>query len=241
VIANCPDSWHQKVVQEHKLSDAAFSRDHDLELDAYEVRAEQCITYLLSNPKPRMRVQSGTLEQWLTDGYLKTGILTRRTSGTRNFETRLEAEENVLGVPRTAGESHRPKYGYIHGGAETTALDLYGRIVVHLKSGLFSRARVIFGDSVGSTKSGGWASLAPVDPLAPTLLCRHAKRDVLAATNLTSACDEEFPYAEMHIYGPLEPADISDVVFHGVSATADLRRDLNDWSIPYDETSEAPR
>jgi hypothetical protein len=241
VIAGCGNSWRERVAREHKFSDTDFSQEHGLDLGEYEDRAAARVTGLLADPRPRMRVQTGTLEQWLIDGYLKTGILTRKTSGTPSFKARLEAEENVLGVPTTADESMRPKYGYLHGGVETTELDIFGSIVVRLKDRILSRARVIFGDSIGSTNAGGWASLAPVNPLAPTTLCRFANRDVLGAGDLSAACDEEHPYAELHIYGALEPSEISDIVFHGVTATLDLRRYLIDWSIPYDEIAEAPR
>jgi hypothetical protein len=241
VIPSCPDDWQKKVAGEHKLSDIDFGAATGVELSEYETRTRKQVAHLLDQPKARMRVQVGTLEQWLADGYLKTGIITKRTSGTRDFGLRLEAEQNVLGVAMHADESERPKYGYIHGGIETPALDIYGTIVVRFRQELLARARVLFGDSVGSTKSGGWASLAPVDPLTPTTLCRHAKRDVLPAADLASACDVEYPYAEIQIYGRLEPTEISDVVFHRLPAPRSLRRELDDWSIPFDETNEAPK
>lgn len=243
LVPECPSAWRKGVDKDQQYAD----KDHAQSpvqggVNNYRALATLKLRELLSSAEVRMRMWEGDLEGWLGDGVFKTVHGGGNTSGHPNLDLRIEVEAKVLGVPDTATEFHRPRYGYAQGSAEAyTEINLYGKILVRFRDHVRDHTTVMLGDSMGSTNSGGWPCMAPEPLCAPQLPCRYSECDIVNADALGDACDPAYRYAELQIYGPLGPEDITEVVFcDGVRATRGLRNLLGDWSVTFYELDDYP-
>lgn len=234
----CPGCWPDAVDWDHCYADACHAQHAGLDVEDYREAAAVRLTELVGGAV-RMRLWEDGLKSWLDaeQGLFETAYGVGTTSGTDDLVLRAEIEVKMLGVAAHADDPDRPRYGYARGSAENDrALNHYGKILVRLRHGFQGRATIVLGDSIGSTKEGGWECFAP-EPLGqPGLRCRFSSRDVVAAQDLADACDPDYRYAEVQIYGPVQPGDIEEVVFcGGVPATDDLRLALGNWDVIFSE------
>jgi hypothetical protein len=242
VVPSCPSDWREKVEAEHLVADEWHAERSGRERNDYRDAAAVRLPLLLDRAEVRMRVREADLEGWLREGVFETIHGAGETSGLNDPALRIEIEAKVLGVPVGAGDAERPRYGYMQGSTETgTTINQYGKILVRFRDGVRDRATTTFGDSMGSTRVGERASLAPESLLAPDLPCRFSDQDVVDTAGLADSCDQGYRYAEAQIYGPLTPADIREVVFcAGLPAPDDLRNRLGDWSVAFFEIDGYP-
>jgi hypothetical protein len=242
VVPSCPGEWCQKVEDDQLIADAEHAENCGRQLDDYRNAAAARLPMLMDGAEVRMRMWEADLQGWLEEGVFETIHGAGETSGLNDPALRLEVEAKVLGVPADADDAHRPRYGYMQGSAEAgTAINQYGKILVRFRDGVREHATATFGDSMGSTKAGGWPSLGPESLLALDLPCRFSAQDVVDTAGLGESCDQSYRYAEAQIYGPLTPDDIHEVVFcDGRRAPVDLRNRLDDWSVPFYEIDDYP-
>lgn len=229
--------WREAVERDQLITDEGYARGCGREVGEYRAAAAEQVHALLVDAEIRIRLWPGDLAGWLTTGEFETMHGAGKSSGDPHLEDRLKVEEAVLGVERGTPEAARPRYGYASGSIEGfRALNDYGKVVVRLEDQVRSRATVLLGDSIGSTNTAGWSSLAPESFGSPGLLCRFSNQDVLDAADLGAACDQTFRYAEVQVYGPLRPEHIAEIVFCGGEiATDELRRLALDRSLPVTE------
>jgi len=226
----------------HQAADEEHAQRAGQVLTEYRTSAGARLVELLADAEVRMRMWENDLERWLDEGVFRTLHGGGETSGLDDLITRTEVEASVLGVPAGTLDDGRPRYGYAQGSDEADRqINHYGKILVRFREHVHNDATVVLGDSIGSTRSAGWCCMAPERLRAPELLCRFSPRDVVQADTLSEACDPDYRYAEVQIYGPLSPDSIREVVFcNGVIATRDLRNLLDDWGVLFYEIDDYP-
>lgn len=241
-VPQCPAVWVHAVHTEHQSADEGHAHANGLEPTAYRSAARNRVTELLSGTRVRMRLVRDALTDWLREGEYRTMWDGVRVLGEEHRRQREAVEERVLGIPKDAPISARPRYGYCSDSDEHSAeVNSYGYVIVTLSDDVARRATVLFGDSVGSTNGAETMITAPVPVRSATLDCRYGWRDVLPVDMLADACDQRYRYAEVQIYGPLVPADINEILFCcGVRATDELRLLMDRYGLVYDEIEDLP-
>lgn len=237
-----PDAWREGVNKDQQCADEDYARSTGRELDDYRAAATVRLCDLLDGAEVRMRMREYDLEGWLDEGVFETAHGAGNTSGTNDLHLRIEVEAKVLGVHADATDPERPRYGYAQGSGEgDVEINQYGKILVRFRDRVREHATVMLGDSIGSTRSSQWQCMAPEPLCAPELPCRFSLRDVVKANRLVNACDPDYRYAEVQIYCPLSPVDITEVVFcDGVRAPRGLRHRLDDWGVAFYELNDYP-
>jgi hypothetical protein len=184
-----------------------------------------------------MRMFPRDLQAWLESELFETMHGAGHTDGHPGKAERIRVEEIVLGVPVDAPETDRPRYGYVQGSREdATVINGYGRVLVRFHDHVLEDAKVMLGDSMGSTNIAELEHTGPADLGAPELIARHSGTDVLGAAALAQACDPYFEYAEVQLYGPLRPEDIKQVVFcGGLAIPVDVQFLLDRFDVPADQ------
>jgi hypothetical protein len=226
-----------KVEADHGVTDEEHRVSHALSLDAYRIAATRCVAELLTSPEVRMRMFPSDLQAWLERQVFETMHGAGRTSGNPELTARLHVEARVLGVAADAQDADRPRYGYARGSREDSGvINGYGRVLVRFHDHVRDDAKVLLGDSMGSTHIGEFGCIGPEPLGAPELLCRYSSRDVLGVVTLAEACDPYYDYAEVQLYGPLRPEDIKQVVFcDGLAIPVDVQLLLNSLGVASDQ------
>ncbi len=184
-----------------------------------------------------MRMFPRDLQAWLERGVFETMHGAGSTSGNPSLAARIHVEERVLGVAAVAGDLDRPRYGYARGSREdTNVINGYGKVLIRFHDHVRGDAKVMLGDSMGTTHVGEFGCIGPESLGAPELICRHSTTDVLGAAALADACDPYYCYAEVQLYGPLYPGDIKQVVFcDGLAMPVDVQLLLDNLGVASDQ------
>jgi hypothetical protein len=215
VLPACSAEWIARVKADHTPVEEGHAQAAGIELARYQAEATKRIRELLRERRLQLRMRPDGLEGFMSDGYYRNRFHGGISGGVRDKGLRIEAESIVLGITATAVASQRPIYGYLQGADEAqNELNGYGSIQLVLADALVERATIVLGDSLGSTFCGGHPAFAPAPLGDPSLLCSYAGEvDIRAAAELAAIVDPCFPYAELQIYGGLEPRDISFITF----------------------------